>query len=196
MIYMQESFFGEYYQDFKILENNAINELEKISKQNENIIEHIYSRIKTEDSAKEKLARYGFEVSRQSSVTNIYDVVGIRVICQFIDDIFVLVEKIKESDYFDVFQIKDYVSNPKENGYRSLHMLAYASVNGERLPMEIQIRTISQDSWASLEHKLKYKKNIQNKNIIVKELKRCADELAATDINMQTIKDLISSDFN
>ncbi len=193
---MQNSFFEEYYEDFKLLEYNSVKNLEEISKEKNGIIEHIYSRIKTEESTKEKLVRYGFEVSKESSITNIYDVVGLRVICQFIDDIFILVEKIKNSEYFDVFQVKDYINNPKENGYRSLHLLANVKVNDKTMPIEIQIRTISQDSWASLEHKLKYKKDIKNKNIIVKELKRCADELASTDINMQTIKDLIYSDFN
>ncbi len=193
---MQESFFGEYYQDFKELESSAVRKLESISKENNGLIEHIYSRIKTEESTKEKLARYGFSVTRKASINDIYDVVGIRVICQFIDDVFILEDKIKNSEYFKVFEIKDYINNPKNNGYRSLHMLSKVSVNDKTLPIEIQIRTISQDSWASLEHKLKYKKDIKNKNIIEKELKRCADELASTDINMQTIKDLINSDFN
>ncbi len=192
---MSENFFGEYYNDFKELEVDVINQLENISKDNNDIIEHIYSRIKTEKSAKEKLFRYGFEVNRESSVTNIYDVLGLRVICQFIDDIFILEDKIKNSEYFNVFQIKDYINNPKENGYRSLHILAKAKINQKELPFEIQIRTISQDSWASLEHKLKYKQDINNKKVIVNELKRCADELASTDLNMQTIKDLIYSDF-
>ncbi len=193
---MENSFFEDYYEDFKMLEYNAVNSLQLISKENNGLIEHIYSRIKSEESTKEKLIRYGFEVSKEACIRDIYDVVGLRVICQFVDDVFVLVEEIKNSEYFDVFQIKDYINNPKENGYRSLHILANVKINEKTMPIEIQIRTISQDSWASLEHKLKYKKDIKNKNIIVKELKRCADELASTDINMQTIKDLIYSDFN
>ncbi len=193
---MQYDFYEGYYDKFKCLNDSTQRILEEISRENNNAIEHIYSRIKTQDSTKEKLKRYNFEVSLSSSLTNIYDILGLRIICRFVDDVYLVLDGIKNNEFFNIIQIKDYIKSPKINGYRSLHILAKVNFEGDELPIEIQIRTLSQDSWATLEHQMKYKKNVKNKELLESELKRFADELASTDINMQTIKDLIQSDFS
>ncbi len=187
----EQDFFKDYREIFQQIVTECTKELELISEKEHDIIEHIYCRIKSTDSTKCKLEKLGFEVTPKSSITNIQDVIGIRVIMRFVDDIFILLDALKQHKYFQIITIKDYITNAKPNGYRSLHVICNVSIDGDLYPIEIQVRTISQDSWASLEHKLKYKKEIANKNVIVQELKRCADELASIDISMQTIKDLI-----
>ena len=119
--------------------------------------------------------------------------------CSFIDDIFANVEKIKAFPDCNVIEEKDYIRHAKPNGYRSYHMIVeykapFIDVDGNdpgSFFIEIQLRTIAMDSWAALEHKLKYKKSIENQELIVAELKRCADELASCDLSMTTIRELI-----
>ncbi|EET84449.1 RelA/SpoT domain protein [Clostridium carboxidivorans P7] len=130
-----------------------------------------------------------------SALKEIYDAAGIRVICPFLDDIYWIVNMLKNQQDIKVIKEKDYIRNPKPNGYRSYHMILQVPLHLEnRIEMvycEIQIRTIAMDCWASLEHQLKYKKNIPNEKMIAEELKRCADEIASTDLNLQTISDMI-----
>ncbi|MDD6483982.1 MAG: GTP pyrophosphokinase family protein [Clostridiales bacterium] len=158
-------------------------------------IEHFTSRIKDEESMKEKLQRKGLEVTLEAALTQVYDAVGVRVICSYINDIYTVRDILKKQDDMEIISEKDYIKNPKPNGYRSYHMIVKIPVRvGENKLMcyaEIQLRTIAMDCWASLEHLMKYKKNIKNQELIVSELKRCADEIASTDITMQTIHDLI-----
>ncbi|MDD3173785.1 MAG: GTP pyrophosphokinase family protein [Herbinix sp.] len=158
-------------------------------------VEHCKARIKSADSMKEKLQRRNLPVSADSALTQVYDAAGIRVVCTFIDDIYWIVSMLRNQQDIKVIEEKDYIHNPKSNGYRSYHMILQVPLHLEdriqKVYCELQIRTIAMDCWASLEHRLKYKKNIPNQEMIVGELKRCADEIASTDLNFQAIWDMI-----
>lgn len=159
-------------------------------------IEYITSRVKTEESMKEKLKRKKLPINLETALTKIYDAAGIRIICAYIDDVYTVVKMLKKFKDLKILKEKDYIKNPKSNGYRSYHIVFQVPLDiaGEVHPVniEIQIRTIAMDFWASLEHEMKYKKNIKNQKMIGEELKRCADEIATTDINMQTIRNMIN----
>ena len=165
-------------------------------------IEYITSRVKSEESMKEKLKRKNLQVNLETALTKIYDAAGIRIICEYIDDVYSVVKMLKKFKDLKILQEKDYIKNPKENGYRSYHLIVeitapYEDILGNnpgKFFAEIQVRTIAMDSWASLEHQMKYKHDIKNPELIVKELKRCADELAACDVSMQTIRNLINAE--
>ena len=163
------------------------------------LIEHIISRIKDSESMREKCRKKGLPETPASALGEVTDAIGVRVVCQFIDDVYEVAGKIREWGDCSIFKEKDYIKHAKPNGYRSYHMILvletdFEDVRGE-LPghyfVEIQIRTIAMDSWASLEHQLRYKKDIKNADLIEAELKRCAGEMASTDVSMQTIRDLI-----
>lgn len=158
-------------------------------------IEHCKARIKSADSMQEKLTRRDIPVSVENALTEIYDAAGIRVVCTFLDDIYWVVNMLKNQQDIQVIEEKDYIRHPKPNGYRSYHMILQVPIHLEnkihKVYCELQIRTIAMDCWASLEHQLKYKKNIPNQEMIVAELKRCADEIASTDLSFQTIWDMI-----
>ncbi|MCJ7836771.1 RelA/SpoT domain protein [Cuneatibacter sp. NSJ-177] len=150
------------------------------------------SRIKSPDSALQKLERCGWEKNRSAALTELYDIIGLRIVCSFIDDVYQVSDWLKARPEFEVDEIKDYIAFPKPNGYRSLHLkvrIREGPSSGFRA--EIQIRTIAIDFWATLEHQLKYKQEIEHETLIRKELKRCADEIASVDLSMQTIRDLI-----
>ena len=159
-------------------------------------IEYITSRVKTEESMKEKLKRKKLPINLETALTKIYDAAGIRIICAYIDDVYTVVKMLKKFKDLKILKEKDYIKNPKSNGYRSYHIVFQVPLDiaGELHPVniEIQIRTIAMDFWASLEHEMKYKKNIKNQKMIVEELKRCANEIATTDINMQAIRNMIN----
>ncbi len=155
-------------------------------------IEHCKSRIKSAKSMKNKLKKRNLPINLDSALNILNDAVGVRIICKFIDDVYNVYKWIENDDFFTVINVKDYIKNPKSNGYRSLHIIVAVNINDNRvINVEIQIRTIALDCWASLEHQMKYKKNIENQKLIEKELKRCADEIASTDLSMQTLRELI-----
>lgn len=158
-------------------------------------IEYVLSRIKSEDSMKEKLKRKDLEVTLDNALTKIYDAAGMRIICAYIDDVYSVVSMLKKYKDLKVVNEKDYIKNPKPNGYRSYHIIFELTLDlaGEekKVFVEVQIRTIAMDFWSNLEHQMKYKRNIKNQEFIIQELRRCADEIATTDINMQTIKNMI-----
>ena len=155
-------------------------------KNNRNPFESIKSRIKTPKSILEKLQRKGFEISVKGIEENLADVAGIRVICSFPDDIYATAKMLTDQDDIRVIQVKDYIINPKSNGYRSLHLILevpiFLSNEKKNMKVEVQFRTIAMDFWASLEHKLKYKKNIENAEEISKELQRCAEASSQLDL--------------
>ena len=163
------------------------------------LYEHFSARIKTSKSMTEKCHRKELPVTAQSALKEIRDSIGIRIVCGFVDDIYKIVEIIRNFDDCSIAAEKDYIQNAKPNGYRSYHLIVELSTDfpdclgNERGSyfIEIQLRTIAQDSWASLEHQMKYKHDIKNPKRIVRELKRCADELASCDLTMQTIRNLI-----
>lgn len=163
-----------------------------------NPISSIKSRVKSPSSIHEKLTRRGFPFTEQSIVTNLDDVAGVRVVCPFISDIYAIAELISSQDDITVLKIKDYIKNPKSNGYRSYHMIVEVPVyfSDGKVPMraEIQIRTNGMDFWASVDHQLHYKKvMIPGKDVssIEQALALCAETVNETDQRMEAIKDLI-----
>lgn len=157
-----------------------------------NPIEYMKSRVKSPISIMEKLKRKGLEMSVQSARKNLNDIAGIRVICSFVSDIYELADMLKSQDDITLIEEKDYIKNPKPNGYRSLHMVLeipiFFSDHVEPVRTEVQIRTIAMDFWASLEHKLYYKSGERVPVEISSELKECADVIASTDERMQNIQ--------
>ena len=150
------------------------------------------------ESMKEKLKRKELDITLENALTKVYDAAGIRIICAYIDDVYAVVNMLKKYNDLKVIKEKDYIKNPKPNGYRSYHIVFELALDlaGKITPVyvEIQIRTIAMDFWSNLEHQMKYKKNVKNQEFIMQELKRCADEIATTDINMQTIRDMINQE--
>ena len=157
-----------------------------------NPIEHLETRIKTPEKTVEKLIRQGFEVSPESAKKNLHDIGGIRIVCSFVEDIYVIYENLCRQTDLTIVGVKDYIKNPKPNGYRSLHLLIEVPVfltdRVEQVVIEVQIRTIAMDFWASLEHKIYYKKKCTPQPEIVDDLTECADLAALLDKKMQRIK--------
>ena len=167
-------------------------------KNQRNPIEMIKSRVKKPLSIVEKLQRRGLEVSLESMVKNLDDVAGVRIICSFVDDIYEVAEMLVRQDDVKVIAVKDYIKNPKPNGYRSYHMIVEIPVffSKGKTPMraEIQIRTNGMDFWATLEHQLRYKQNIEEMDgyeEVSTELLNCARAVIDMDNEMQRIKDKI-----
>ena len=165
------------------------------SRYQRNPIHSIKSRIKKPVSLAKKLRKKGLPVSVDSIKGNINDVAGVRVICSFVDDIYTISEMLTSQTDITLISQKDYIEHPKPNGYRSYHMIIKLPVHlpdcTRELFAEIQLRTIAMDCWAALEHELKYKHTIPNQELLQKELKRCSDEMASTDLTMQTIRQVI-----
>lgn len=158
---------------------------------NRNPIEMIKTRIKTPQSIIGKMHRKGLEINMSSLMYYIEDVAGVRVICSFIDDIYEVANMLVTQDDVTLISVKDYIKNPKANGYRSYHMIIEVPVffanRRQNMKVEVQLRTIAMDFWASLEHKMKYKKEIEGSEKIVEELRDCADKAAELDRKMQDI---------
>ena len=163
-----------------------------------NPIEHIKTRVKTAESIVKKLKRYGYETSIENMVKYINDIAGVRLICSFTSDIYRLAEMIGNQSDLKVLSIKDYIKNPKESGYKSYHMLVsvpiFLSDSVVDTKVEIQIRTIAMDFWASLEHKLRYKKDIpaDKAKYLEDEMLACAQISADLDMRMQNVRDVIA----
>lgn len=158
-------------------------------------IEHCKCRIKTAASMREKLRRNQLPPTLEMAKTKIYDAAGIRVICPFINDVYLLVHELRQQSDFKIQTEKDYILHPKDNGYRSYHIIIQVTIfHNEQLiqvPVEVQLRTIAMDCWASLEHQLRYKKHLPASAALAAELKRCADEMASTDLSMQAIQETL-----
>lgn len=157
-----------------------------------NPISSIETRLKSQTSILEKMARLGIAPSRENIENNLNDIAGIRVICSYIDDIYFLADALTKQDDIKLIKRKDYISNPKPNGYRSLHLIVSVPIffaeSSKEVKAEVQIRTIAMDFWASLEHQIKYKKNVKNADKVIARLKECADEIAHVDETMQQIR--------
>lgn len=152
-------------------------------------VEHCLARIKSDKSMREKCIRKGIPETRESALQKIHDAIGIRIVCAFLNDIYGIRNYLAALPDVEVLKEKDYILKAKPNGYRSYHMILRVNT----FFVEVQLRTISMDTWAALEHQLHYKKEhaLADEELIVSELKRCADELASTDVSMQTIRDMI-----
>ena len=163
-----------------------------------NPIESIKSRIKSTESLAKKVRNKNIPLSLKSIEDNINDIAGIRVICSFPGDIYMLADCLLQQDDITLIEKKDYIKNPKPSGYRSLHLIVSVPIflkNEKRnMKVEVQLRTIAMDFWASLEHKLRYKKDIPDSVTVelAKELGGCAEQIAMLDKRMQDIKDRLA----
>ncbi|MGM9972900.1 MAG: GTP pyrophosphokinase family protein [Clostridiaceae bacterium] len=160
-------------------------------KYSRNPIHDIQCRLKSLESIIKKLERKGHEISIESAKKNLFDIAGVRVVCSYIEDIYIVADLLKAQDDIILVRETDYIQNPKPNGYRSLHLVVkipvFFSDRKELVPVEIQIRTMAMDFWASLEHQLRYKSSGHIPSSIVQELKECAETIASTDLKMQRI---------
>ncbi len=156
-----------------------------------NPIHNIESRLKSADSIMNKLVKKGIPFTIENAKKYLLDIAGIRVTCCYINDIYVLAEMLARRDDFVVLKQKDYIKNPKPSGYRSFHLVlnvpVHLSSSKTTVPVEIQIRTIAMDFWASLEHQLRYKPSGTITPEISEELRQCAERIAETDIQMQKL---------
>lgn len=164
-----------------------------------NPFESIKSRLKSPQSIIEKLNKK-VDITDMKSLEraieeNLFDVAGIRVICAFQEDIYHLADLLTRQDDIQLVRVKDYIRNPKPNGYRSLHLILEIPVflkNGKTpVKVEVQFRTIAMDFWASVDHKLRYKKNVENEAEILEKLRQCATVIAGLDDEMQKIRTMI-----
>ena len=157
-----------------------------------NPIETIKTRLKSVDSIADKMMRINKPLTVDSIEANLNDVAGVRVICGFPSDIYTLSEAFLRQDDITLIERKDYMANPKPNGYRSLHLIIEIPIflHDEKKPMrvEVQFRTISMDWWASLEHKIRYKKDVFVSKEITEELRECAEAAAILDNRMEQIQ--------
>ena len=190
--------FEDYYGDDYARLINAENILKQIAEHlcensgdDKDVTPIVYycSRIKKPDSMIKKLESRDLPTSKESALTNVYDAVGLRIICAFSDDVKNIISALYLEKPIEVIEQKDYLSHPKPNGYRSFHLCVRVKECGALA--EIQVRTIAMDFWATLEHQIKYKQNIPHEKTIRDELKRCADEIASVDLSMQTIREII-----
>lgn len=160
---------------------------------NHNPIEHMKSRIKSPASIVKKLQRKGLDVTIENAIEHVHDIAGVRITCSFNSDIYTLYEAISRQDDIEVVKVKDYIKEPKPNGYRSLHLIVTVPVflanKKEKVKVEIQIRTIAMDFWASLEHKIYYKFDKEVPEYLTLELKKAADAAHFLDVKMKEIND-------
>lgn len=161
--------------------------------------EHLTSRVKTERSMRDKLLRRGLEETTENALCRLTDAIGLRIVTRFVDDIYRVKAKLAALPGVEIAEEKDYIQNVKPSGYRSLHLILHCETDAPdfygRVPgqffVEVQIRTIAMDSWASLEHEMHYKREGGNRALIAAELKHVADDLASCDLSMQTIRNMI-----
>ena len=157
-----------------------------------NPINSIKSRLKRPISMKDKLERRGIPLSVDSVEKNLNDVAGIRVICSFTEDVYTIAEAFLKQDDITLLEIKDYIANPKPNGYRSLHLIVtvpiFLAKEKRMMKVEIQLRTIAMDFWASLEHQLRYKKDIDFTSEMEAELLECAEIASELDKRMNKLR--------
>jgi putative GTP pyrophosphokinase len=165
-------------------------------KYDRNPISAIKTRLKTTKSIVEKLNRYNFPISPESVEENLNDVAGVRVVCSFEKDVYLLAEALLSQDDIELISKKDYIKNPKDNGYRSLHLIVAVPiylVNEKRtMRVEIQLRTISMDSWATLEHQLRYKKSFEFSDEMAEELFTCSKLSQELDHKMDKLRKMLN----
>jgi putative GTP pyrophosphokinase len=196
-----ELFYGDYLQTIYWATYSFVQRITELEKMyaGENRyfpVEHYKVRIKSSDSAKAKLERLGLPVTPESAKKHLFDLSGVRLICRFFNEVYEITRILQEMEGVEIQTIKDYVKNPKPNGYRSVHIVLRIPVqNAGQTYMqcvEVQIRTIAMDFWASLEHELKYKKHVSDAKLMFEELKTCADEIISVDLKMQTINEWLN----
>lgn len=165
-----------------------------------NPIDNIQTRLKSPESIHEKLIRKNLPLTLEAVEENLFDIAGVRVVCSFVDDIYMLADCLLRQDDITLIRRKDYIKNPKENGYRSLHLIVEVPIflqNEKKLMrVEVQLRTIAMEFWANLEHQLRYKKDLSPKIIArtTRQLNECAQLSSILDSQMQDIRDMIEND--
>ena len=193
-----EEFFAEYACAIMEVETKfkVLNEMFSL-KYDGNPIENITSRVKGYDSIIRKVIKKNIPRDLHSIEENIHDIAGVRVVCSFVEDIYRLANCLLQQDDITLISKKDYIKNPKPSGYRSLHLIIsvpiYLENEKKDVKVEVQLRTIAMDFWASLEHKLKYKKNLpeEKKDMLSQELIDCANASAELDRRMQNVRNII-----
>lgn len=155
-------------------------------------IEYITSRIKSPESATEKLRRKGREVSVKSMEKHLNDLAGVCVVCAYYEDVYEVAERLEKAHDIVLLKKKDFIKNPKASGYRSLHLIlglpSHRNDDDRPVKVEVQIRTLTMDAWARLDHELHYKKKIEDVEKISMELRKCADSIEEVDVTMQRIR--------
>ncbi|MGN1338817.1 MAG: GTP pyrophosphokinase family protein [Oscillospiraceae bacterium] len=167
------------------------------TKYDHNPIHHLEDRVKSPQSILEKLNRKGLTFSCDNARLALNDIAGVRVVCNYIDDIYTVADMLTMQDDVKLIKRKDYIQNPKPNGYRSLHLVietpVYLSEKKEMVNVEVQIRTIAMNFWATLEHDLKYKTDSVVSAELAEQLRNCAETIADTDRQMQDIYKALNS---
>lgn len=187
-----EEFYGSYYNMIRVIDTavetmiyNSIHDAEDTDKK---LVKYISHRIKSAESAIAKLTRHGIECTADNAMQHLTDIVGYRVVVRFLSDMYVIQDRIEKSEFMHIINVKDYVSHPKSNGYRAIHLIVHVEISGQCMPIEIQLRTMAMDCWASLEHQVCYKQNVQNREEIVALMKECADKMLEVDKSMDDTK--------
>ncbi len=165
-----------------------------------NPVEHTKSRIKSVSSAIKKLSKRGYEVSIDNLVRHVHDMIGLRIVCSFLSDVYDIVNIIKSSNQFVIKDESDYIKNPKNSGYSSYHMNILVPIHLEErteyIEAEIQIRTVAMDCWASLDHKLRYKLPDDIPDTLEEKMLNCSLEIERLDVKMQKLYEIVKQYHN
>ena len=161
-----------------------------------NPVEHMKSRLKTEKSIIDKLNKKGYEVTTKNMILHVHDIIGIRIVCSFLDDVYDIVAIRKSSKQFKIKEEKDYIKNPKSTGYMSYHLIVlvpiYLNETVEHVEAEIQIRTSAMDFWASIDHKVQYKFPSEIPEEVKKEMYNCSLDIRKLDEKMQQLNEFVN----
>ena len=161
-----------------------------------NPVEHMKSRLKTEKSIIDKLNKKGYEITAKNMILHVHDIIGIRIVCSFLDDVYDIVDIIKSSKQFKIKEEKDYIKNPKSTGYMSYHLIVlvpiYLNETVEYVEAEIQIRTSAMDFWASIDHKIQYKFPSEIPEEVKKEMYNCSLDIRKLDEKMQQLNEFVN----
>ena len=161
-----------------------------------NPVEHMKSRLKTEKSIIDKLNKKGYEVTTKNMILHVHDIIGIRIVCSFLEDVYDIVDIIKSSKQFKIKEEKDYIKNPKSTGYMSFHLIVlvpiYLNETVEYVEAEIQIRTSAMDFWASIDHKVQYKFPSEIPEEVKKEMYNCSLDIRKLDEKMQQLNEFVN----
>ena len=161
-----------------------------------NPVEHMKSRLKTEKSIIDKLNKKGYEITTKNMISHVHDIIGIRIVCSFLDDVYDIVDIIKSSKQFKIKEEKDYIKNPKSTGYMSYHLIVlvpiYLNETVEHVEAEIQIRTSAMDFWASIDHKVQYKFPSEIPEEVKKEMYNCSLDIRKLDEKMQQLNEFVN----
>ena len=161
-----------------------------------NPVEHMKSRLKTEKSIIDKLNKKGYEVTTKNMISHVHDIIGIRIVCSFLEDVYDIVDIIKSSKQFKIKEEKDYIKNPKSTGYMSYHLIVlvpiYLNETVEYIEAEVQIRTSAMDFWASIDHKIQYKFPSEIPEEVKNEMFNCAVDIRNLDEKMYQLNEIVN----